>query len=213
MSLEDELREELCRAGKILAREGLVIGREGNISARIAGIDKVIIKPSKFAMDGLSPKDLIVVDLDGKLIEGRHRPSKETLMHTSIYKHRSDINAVLHTHPVYSMCLGIMGRPIVPLSFAGFRAVVKGVPIVPYYHPGSIDLARAIVKALGKDKFAAILKYHGLVVVGKDVEEALGFSIEIEKAAKVQVLCSLLGKLRPMRRRSIEEFFEMMEEE
>jgi L-fuculose-phosphate aldolase len=213
MSLEDELREELCWAGKILAREGLVLGREGNISARIVGTDRIIIKPSKFAMNELSPGDLIVVDLDGKLVEGDHKPSKETPMHTSIYKHRADVKAVFHTHPIYSTCLGIMGKPIVPLSFAGFRAVVKGIPVVPYHHPGSIELANAIVKTLGEDRLAVLLKYHGLVVVGENVKAALGLSIAVEKAAKVQLLCSLLGKPKPIPRKLIKEFLERLAEE
>ncbi|GAI34891.1 unnamed protein product [marine sediment metagenome] len=206
MGLENDLREKLCATGKNLVKEGLVRGKEGNISARIPKTDKVIIKPSKFAMGELSPEDLIIVDLDEKIVEGSHKPSKETPMHTTIYKHRADVGAVFHTHPIYSTCLGVMGKPIIPLSFAGFRAVLKGVPIVPYHHPGSLDLARAIVRSLGSDKSAVLLKYHGLVIVEKDVESALELSIGVEKAARIQFLCSLLGKPKPMRRKSIEEF-------
>ncbi|MGB9762442.1 MAG: class II aldolase/adducin family protein [Minisyncoccia bacterium] len=189
----DELREKICEIGKQLVKEGLVKGHEGNISVRIPDKEQIIIKPSGFSLDKLNPHDLIIIDLDGKVISGINKPSIETPMHTLIYKSRKDVNAVIHTHPLYSICLGIMDESIKPISFIAFRTISKKIPIVPCFSPGSIELAQAVVNNLGEDGDAVLLKHHGLLTVGKDLEAAFNLSVMIEKAANIQYLCLLLG--------------------
>jgi len=189
----EELKEKLCGIGQQLVKEGLVKSNEGNISVRIPGENLIIIKPSSMSLGKLKPEELITVDLEGKVIVGENKPSIETPMHTLIYKYRRDIGAVIHTHPLYSICLGIMEKPIKPISFTAFKTISKGIAMVPYFKPGSFELAQAVVDKLGEKGEAALLKRHGLLTVGKDLETALNLSIMIEKAANIQFLCLLLG--------------------
>lgn len=190
----EELIENICEIGKQIVKEGLAKGHEGNISVRIPNKNEIIIKPSGFPLDKLNPQDLIIVNLDGKVIFGNNKPSIETPMHTLIYKYRNDVNAVVHTHPLYSICLGIMNISIKPISFTAFKSISKKIPIVPCFAPGSIELAQAVVNNLGKEGDAVLLKHHGLLTVGKDLETAYYLSMMIEKAAHIQYLCLLLGK-------------------
>jgi len=191
--MEKELKEKLCETGQQLIKEGLVKGHEGNISVRIPGKDLIIIKPSGMSLDKLKPEELVMIDLEGKVIVGENKPSIETPMHTLIYKYRRDVGAVIHTHPLYSISLGIMEKPIEPISFSAFKTVSKNIPIVPCFNPGSFELARAVVDKLGENGEAVLLKHHGLLTVGKDLETALNLSIMVEKSANIQFLCLLLG--------------------
>ncbi|MEM2896416.1 MAG: class II aldolase/adducin family protein [Candidatus Bathyarchaeia archaeon] len=199
MNIENKLRKHLAKAGRILAEEGLVTGPEGNISAR-ANKDLILIKPSGFSMRSITPKDFLIVNLDGKLIQGKHKPSIETPMHTLIYKGFKDVYAIMHTHAPFTNCLGIMGIKLIPISIEGLVAISKEVPILPFYEPGSQELANSVVEALKGGRDAVVLKNHGLVTVGKSIKKALNLSLIIEASAKLQFLCSLLGKPRPLPR-------------
>ncbi|MEM3506815.1 MAG: class II aldolase/adducin family protein [Candidatus Bathyarchaeia archaeon] len=196
--MEDRLRQFLAKAGRILAKEGLIVGSEGNISARILGKDLILIKPSGFSMRSIAPKDFVTITLNGNLVQGKHKPSIETPMHTLIYKSFKDICAIVHTHAPFTNCLGIMGIKLIPISVEGLIAISKEVPIVPFNKPGSYELAESVVEALKCNEKAVILKHHGLVTVGKTIKKALELSLIIEASAKLQFLCSLLGKPRPL---------------
>lgn len=198
MSVESKLRKRLAKAGRIIAKEGLVIGFEGNISARIANKELILIKPSGFSMKSITPKDFVLIDFNGKIIKGKHKPSIETPMHTLIYKNFNEINAIIHTHAPFTNCLGIMDIKLIPLSVEALMFIPKEIPIVPFYKPGSYELAKSVVEALKKNKKAVILKNHGLVTVGKSIKKALNLSLIIEASAKLQFLCSLLGKPQPL---------------
>jgi L-fuculose-phosphate aldolase len=134
-------------------------------------------------------------------------------MHTAIYKNRKDVGAIVHTHPIYSICFGVMKKPVKLLSFDGLKAISRGVPIVSYHHPGTPELADAIVKALGRNGYAALIRYHGLVTVERDIESALDLTLGIEKAAKIQFLCQLLGKPEPLNSKLLEDFLEKVGKE
>jgi L-ribulose-5-phosphate 4-epimerase len=198
LRIEDELRKNLAKAGRILAKEGLVTGSEGNISARISGEDLILIKPSGFSMRSITPKDFVIINLDGKLIQGKHKPSIETPMHTLIYKSFKNVCAIVHTHAPFTNCLGIMDIKLIPISIEGLIAISKEVPIVPFNKPGSYELAKSVVEALKGNRRAVILKHHGLVTVGESIKKALELSLIIEASAKLQFLCSLLGKPQPL---------------
>jgi len=187
-----DLRDRLVNVGKQLHNYGLAVGAEGNISARIPGTDRVLIKPSGISMGFLKAEDLIVVDLDGNKVEGELAPSIETPLHTAIYKARSDVQGVVHTHAPFSTAFGIAGTEIIPLQVEMFLYIPNGVPIVPFELPGSKELAEAVQK-LVKDYNAVILENHGLITVGSTVEEALLLTRMVEECAKVQLIATLLA--------------------
>jgi len=186
------LRRRLVNVGKQLYNYGLVVGTEGNISARIPGTDRILIKPSGVSMGFLKAEDFIVVDLDGNKVEGELSPSIETPLHTAIYRVRSDIQGVVHTHAPFATAFGIAGTEIIPLQVEMFLYIPNGVPIVPFEMPGSRELAEAVQKLI-VDFNAVILENHGVITVGSTIEEACLLNRMVEECAKVQLIATLLA--------------------
>jgi L-fuculose-phosphate aldolase len=186
------LRESLVNVGRQLYNYGLVVGTEGNISARIPGTDKVLIKPSGVSMGSLKAEDFIVVDLNGNKVEGAKEPSIETPLHTAIYRVRSDVQGVVHTHAPFATAFGIAGNEIIPLQVEMFLYIPNGVPIVPFELPGSKASAEAVQKLI-RDFNAVILENHGIITVGSTVEEACLLNRMVEESAKVQFVATMLG--------------------
>jgi len=186
------LRRRLVNVGKQLYNYGLVVGTEGNISARIPGTDRILIKPSGVSMGFLKAEDFIVVDLDGNKVEGELSPSIETPSHTAIYRVRSDIQGVVHTHAPFATAFGIAGTEIIPLQVEMFLYIPNGVPIVPFEMPGSRELAEAVQKLI-VDFNAVILENHGVITVGSTIEEACLLNRMVEECAKVQLIATLLA--------------------
>ena len=155
-----ELREELCRTLRRMAAEGLVAGTEGNASARAGGL--VAISPTGLSYDALRTEDVVLVELDGTLVEGP-APSVELPMHLAVLAARPDVGAVVHTHSPHATAW-----PAVP--------VAEGPS-------GTAELGSAVVAALG-DGDAVVIRAHGPVCVGPDLPAALARAIELEEAAK-----------------------------
>jgi len=150
MSIEAvrDLRERLCRVGKQLYDHGLVTGTVGNISARVPSTETVLIKPTGVCMGFLKPEDFILVDMQGKQLEGKQTMSVETPMHTAVYRVRSDVNGVVHSHAPAATAFGIAGIEILPMAIETFMFIPNGVPIVPFEMPGSKELAEAVEKKI-----------------------------------------------------------------
>ncbi len=186
------MRERIVKVGKELYEHGLVTGTTGNISARIPGTDTALIKPSGVSMDLLKPEELVLVDLQGNKIRGELSLSVETPMHTAIYRARSDVQAVVHTHAPVATAFGIAGIEILPLQIEMFMFIPKGVPIIPFEFPGSRELAEAVQKKI-VDFDAVILENHGIVTVGSSIEEACSLNKLIEECAEVQYVATVLA--------------------
>lgn len=189
-----KISDGLTKAGKKLHQLGLVIGNSGNISARIPGTNSLMIKPSGVSLESLKPEELVIVDLQGNKIKGELAVSKETPMHTAIYRTREDVQAVIHTHPPTATAFGIAKTEILPLQIEMFIQFPDGVPIIPFEAPGSKALAKRIQKKIA-DYNAVILEHHGIVTVGSTIEAACNLNLMVEEAAKIQFLViSLVGR-------------------
>ena len=187
-----DIRERIVKVGKELYEHELVTGPTGNISARIPGTDTAIIKPSGVSMGLLKPEELVLVDLQGNKIRGELSLSVETPMHTAIYRARSDVQAVVHTHAPVATAFGIAGVEILPLQIEMFMFIPKGVPIIPFEFPGSKELAEAVQKKIVVFD-AVILENHGVVTVGSSIEEACDLNKLIEECAEVQYMATVLA--------------------
>jgi L-fuculose-phosphate aldolase len=198
--VEQDLRERLCRVGELMWDEGLT-GKKGlylgggNISARIPGTNRVLIKPTGFSLGSLKPEQLIIVDTDGKTISGNGKPSSETPMHTTIYRTRSDVGAVVHAHPLYCGVFSLAGIELLPITYGGggHPGLMRGVRIVPWAQEGTQDLADGVANEL-KDRSAALLEFHGSIVIGKTIEQAYHLSSKLEESAEFQWRVMVLGK-------------------
>jgi len=191
-----ELKEKLIIASRILDMEDLARPL-GHISARIPGTETFLITRS------LSPgmatvDDLVVCDLNGKVLEGKYsRTFGEVWGHAGVYRKRVDIQSVAHTHSWNVMALSMTETTVVPASFESMR--VAHEPIALYkklYYLDSLEVAEEVAGLIGPNK-AVILKGHGAVVVGKSIEETTVSAVDLERAAKVQLMAASAGKLVP----------------
>lgn len=165
---------------------GLVSGIGGNISTRIS-IGRVLIKPSGMRLKDLTSNNLIVVDLNGKMIEGTGKPSEEIWFHLGIYKSREDVGAVIHTHSPSATAFAVVGRELPPITAQAAKILGK-IPLVGYAPPGSKELAKLVVKAFKPEVKAALLRGHGAITVGKNLTEAFNNADLLEETARIALL-------------------------
>ncbi len=195
MSAWSAERETLLSAAQRMSTGGLVAGASGNVSMRLerngdGGL--LLITPSQLPYDRMTRDDLVVVDFAGDPVEGDMIPSTETLTHVGVYRARSDVGAVVHTHSVYASVLAVAGLDLPPVIDELVVAVGGTVRVADYGFPGSEELAEKACLALG-DRGAVILRNHGIVGVGATPEQALGVCELVERAAQIFVWSSMLG--------------------
>jgi L-fuculose-phosphate aldolase len=141
-----DTKKTLCRIGQKMKEAGLVAACDGNISFR-RDDGTVVITPSGVPKGELKPKHLLVVDLDGHVLEGTGKASSESALHLEIYRKRNDVRAIIHAHPVTATALTVAGIPFRPDIVTEGALVLGPVPTVPYAPPGSAELATACAEA------------------------------------------------------------------
>ena len=199
MSWEEEKQEVLDACRRIVAA-GLVAGSSGNVSRRVEGADGaplVAITASRVPYDHLTPGDVLVIDFEGDPVEGEGVPSSETLAHLAAYKARDDVAAVIHTHSTYASALAVAGLEIPPLLDEQVVTLGGAVPVTEYGMAGSQELADKACAALG-DGNAVLLRNHGVLGVGADLEEAAAVCELVERLARIYVLALGLGRATPL---------------
>lgn len=176
------LKEKVAQCCRMMYAEGL-FAASGHVSARAPGRDLVLIHPRQTSRAAVEAKDLVGVDLRGRLVEGDQEPPSETALHTAIYRARPDVQAVAHLHSHYATIISIAGRPLVPV----FTPASIFAPEVPVYDDASLiqndDQGDAVARALGQGP-AVLLRGHGSVVVAQSVEAVFAASIHFEDNAK-----------------------------
>ncbi len=193
MSL-NELKEKLAYSCNILAREGHWDNILGHVSVRIPGQEKILMKPHSFGFEEIRPKHIIVVNLDGKKVEGKYERHSEVFIHTEIYRARRDVNCVVHSHPPYATAFGALRQPLRPISHEG-NIFYEGLPLFDATTAliRSPELGREVAKSLGKCRGLLMLN-HGSTVVGESIEVATLYAIFLEKAARIQLLATASGE-------------------
>ncbi|WP_036222396.1 L-ribulose-5-phosphate 4-epimerase [Mesoaciditoga lauensis] len=186
----EEHREELYQAHMSLEKYNLVEYTSGNISVKID--DYILIKPSGVPYDKLTPKDFVVVDTKGNVIEGNKKPSVDTATHLYIYRHRTDVGCVIHTHSPYASAFAILGETLPVYSTAQADVFGGEIPITAYAAVGTEAIGEAALKVMNKAG-AVLLNHHGVLVVGKNIEETLRKAIFLEEVAKTAYLARTMG--------------------
>lgn len=194
---ERELRQLLADCCRILFRLGLT-DYMGHPSVRIPGTDHVLIKPRHSvrirAQDRVTADDMVIIDLDGKLIEGNDGPPSERFIHTCIYRARTEVQAIIHTHQPMATLLGIASQPILPILHVESPLVERPVPIWPCAKlVTDNDLGDQFAGALG-DHAVGILQGHGIVSVASTVQEAAIGAIHLEHLAEANYRVLSIGK-------------------
>ena len=214
---EYRLREEICKIGKEMDSSGLAlflgVFAPGNLSARTPGSSRVLVTPSGLPKGSLKPDDLVVVDLFGRRIAGRLRPSIETPMHCSIYRRRADVNGIVHVHSPMSMAYAVTNKQL-EATTTELAGVSGGrVPIARYATPATEELGEVTAEALGSSN-AVIMQNHGLVAVAGTIRDAFYNALSVEYTAMVNMYGRIVGDLvelpphevRAIRRYLLEEY-------
>lgn len=187
----EELKASVLHIAKKAVDIGLVHERAGNFSAIDRASGFVVITPTGIPRENLKAEDICVVDLDGRLVEGRYKPSSETPMHTCVFKAMSWVRGVAHTHSVFATAFAASGKDIGAVSNEIVRFGGK-IPLVPYQIPGSLELGTTAIPFLEQHR-VALLEHHGVLTVGESLDEALMNAVAVEDIAKVLVISTIIG--------------------
>lgn len=175
----------ICRR---LNEKGFVSAYGGNVSVRAGS--KITITPAKRALAEIKEDDLVVIDMDGKVMFGVHEPSTEVWIHLKIYQMRPNITSVVHTHPPICTTFTYAKKEIVPMIPEAYEYLCD-IPMVPKFPSGSMELAEATAEALTQKNVALLLE-HGLVTIGESLSEAYNITELAEKTAQMNLYLHLL---------------------
>ncbi|WP_081895119.1 L-ribulose-5-phosphate 4-epimerase [Mesoaciditoga lauensis] len=184
------LKQELYSAHMKLEKYGLVSYTSGNISVKKG--EYVVIKPSGIPYDELSPNDFIVVNLDGKIVEGNKKPSVDTSTHLYIYRSRPEFNTIIHTHSPYASAFALLNEAIPVYSTAHADLFGVEIPVSAYAPVGSEAIGKAALNVLNKAG-VVLLSHHGVLVFGKSISESLRKAVFLEEVAKTAYLARTMG--------------------
>jgi L-fuculose-phosphate aldolase len=183
-------RETVARLGRTMLERGLTRATGGNVSLRVG--DLVAVSPSGVPYGDVTPARVPVADLEGSVLAGDDAPSTELPMHAAIYRAREGVGAVVHTHSPYAATFASLARPI-PASHYLVAYAGGEVPVAGWAPPGSDELGRLAVDALGDDRTACLLQNHGVVAVGADGREALETAEMVEYCARIHYQAAAIG--------------------
>lgn len=204
-----KLREEVLEMNLELPRNNLVTLSSGNVSGRDPKTNHIVIKPSGVKYEKLKPEDLIVVDLKGRVVDGKLKPSVDTISHLVIYRHRKDICGVVHTHSPYATSFALLGQSIPVYMSAHADEFGREIPISRYASPFPLEeVGEAVVETIGDSGVTAVLlKQHGVFTVGKSAGDALRAAVRLEDTAKTCHLALLRGKLKPLPEKEVKKWY------
>jgi L-ribulose-5-phosphate 4-epimerase len=189
----ESLREQVWKLHLELPKNGLVTWTGGNVSARDPETGLVVIKPSGVKYEDLRPEHLVIVDLDGKVVEGKLKFSSDTASHLYIYHHRTDVNGVVHTHSPYATAFAALGKPI-PVYLTALADEFGGpIPCGGFALIGGEEIGKVVVESIG-DSPAVLLKNHGVFTVGKSAEAAVKAAVMVEDVARTVWLALQIGQ-------------------
>lgn len=184
-------RQALVHHGQQLLTSGLTTGTGGNLSLMDPRRAWVAITPSGIAYERMVPEDIVILDMAGEVVEGHRKPSSEAGLHIALYRKRTDVRAVVHTHSVYATTLACLHWEIPAVHYlVGFSGLK--VPLAPYATFGSRELADNLAETIA-DFNAVLMANHGLVTVGDDLPQAFATAEEIEFVARLYYQARLAG--------------------
>lgn len=202
-----EEKKELVEYGKKMSAEGLSSGTSGNLSIYLKEEKVVLITPSGIGYFDTDPEDIVVMDLEGNIVEGSRKPSSEWHLHTLFYKNKPEAGAVVHTHSKYCTTLSTLRMPIKAVHYVIADAGTDEVPCAPYRRYGTEELAKVAVETAGESN-AVLLANHGIVVCGKNLKSAYGLAKGMEYVAEIQVTAMSIGEPVVLTKEEMEEVME-----
>jgi L-ribulose-5-phosphate 4-epimerase len=194
----ENLKEKVHKLHLELPKYDLVVWTGGNVSARDPESGLVVIKPSGVPYEELRPEDHVVVDLAGQVVDGALKPSSDTASHLYIYRHRPDVNGVVHTHSPYATAFAAVGRPIPVYLTAMGDEFGCPIPCAGFALIGDEEIGRQVVEHIGSSP-AVLLKQHGVFTIGPDARAAVKAAVMVEDAARTVWLALQIGQPEEIR--------------
>lgn len=188
----EHLRTQLHWLHLQLPKNNLVMWTGGNVSARDPETGYVVIKPSGVKYEDLLPEHMVILDVDGKRVEGKLKPSSDTASHLYIYRQRPDVFGIVYTHSPYATAFAALGKPI-PVYLTAMADEFGGpIPCGGFALIGSEDIGKVVVESIG-DSPAVLLKNHGVFTIGKNAEAAVKAAVMTEDVARTVWLALQIG--------------------
>jgi L-fuculose-phosphate aldolase len=199
-----QIKRDIIAAAQRLLESGLVEGTSGNLSARLPD-GNVVVTPSSLAYEKMTVDDLVVLDLQGKVVSGTRPPTTEKALHLACLRAHADISAVIHSHALFCSMFAVARQPI-PCVIEEFDVYVGGdVQVAEYCLTGSDELGEEVARHVG-DRGAVLMANHGLVSVGRDIADAMKVANLVERTAQIVWGSRLLGAAVPLPEETLERF-------
>lgn len=184
----DSEKKLIVETAHELVRKGFLMATGGNLSLRVMGQNAFAITPSNYDYMKMTPEDVCILDFDLNMLEGHLKPSVESAMHGAVYQVRGDVNAIVHTHQVYTSALTLIKSPIPALFDEQARFLGRSVEIIPYAPSGTGMLKNTVAKHVKNHNNAFMMQNHGALVFGHDMERAVHNVEILEKCAMAYLL-------------------------
>jgi L-fuculose-phosphate aldolase len=186
-----EEREKVVAGGRQMLQRGFTEGTSGNVSMRVP--DGALITPSSVPYMEITPPDVVLMDLDGNVLEGERIASVEHKVHLECYKRRENVGAVIHSHPIVGSMFAAARKPL-PAFLDEFGVYIgEEVRVAEWGMSGTQEIADQVADALGEHN-AAFIASHGMVAVGRDIDHALLNTARVERAGMIYMGTKLLGE-------------------
>ena len=210
-SSPSSVKQAICEIGRRMYARGFVAGNDGNVSVRI-GPDRVIATPTLVSKGFMTPDMLVLVDMDGQVLEGTLRPSSELKLHLRVYRDRPDVFAVVHAHPVAATGFAVVGQPLDTAYMPELVVNLGSVPVAEYATPSTDEVPDSIDRYV-KDHNTVLLANHGVLTWGRDLTEAYFRMETMESYAQILIAAGAVGVAKPLssdKRKGLEEIRERL---
>jgi L-ribulose-5-phosphate 4-epimerase len=203
------IRREVSALHSELTRYQLVVWTAGNVSARVPGHDLLVIKPSGVSYDDLTPENMVVCDLDGRVVEGEHAPSSDTEAQAYVYRHMPEVGGVVHTHSTYATAWAARAEPIPCVLTMAADEFGGDIPVGPFAIIGDDSIGRGIVETLRESRSPAVLmQNHGVFTIGKNARAAVKAAVMCEDVARTVHIARQLGAPVPIPQADVDRLFD-----
>jgi L-fuculose-phosphate aldolase len=187
------MKNDLIEIGRLMYQQKMIAGTDGNISVKLDD-DRIMITPSGLPKGNLKPEDIVIVDINGKHLQGNLKASSESLMHLFVYKNRPGIKACVHSHAPYITAFAVAGIHLAEDILPEVVVSIGGIPLTDYAPPGTDAVPKCLEPYIAANN-AFVLRNHGLLTIGRSLNEAFFRHETVEHYARIVHLARQLGNI------------------
>jgi L-ribulose-5-phosphate 4-epimerase len=190
-----EMKQTVLEISKRCFEDKLFAGTSGNLSVYNPAIKLMAITPSSISYPKMQIEDILIATLDGEIVEGTLKLSSEWRMHAAIYRSRTDVNAIIHTHSPYATGFAVVNKAIPAILIEMIPYIGGDIPVAKFELAGTAELGLSALKVL-HNRRSCLLANHGVLAVGVNLEKAYSCAIYTEDAAKICAYAQTVGEIK-----------------